>query len=228
MLLAAIGMVAGIATVHLSNDNLVFVFGALHAVLASISFLVFLIVFGLEIGICCVVEPLCRPRLQGSVPRSWSRYSTGLLYGVSNRILRRRNDSVEMVDVESGSDPRPQYPWNPNGSPTIGFLYREPQLIVTETGLPDDWDRPDNVQQTMRALVEMQAEGVIGVTREDTENQDRASRGTQTNMLDGGRFARDERMPGDMAPMRFWWLLLEEQRQQELASVERENWRWSW
>lgn len=228
MLFAAFGMVVGVAIAHLSNDPLIFVVGVLHAFLASVSFLLFLVVFGFELGIRCVVEPMCGTRAQVSVPRSWSRYCRSQFRRFWDWTLQRGEYSVELVDLESGPDPRPRYSRDADDSPTIGFPYREPRVIVTETGLPGDWDRPDNVQPIRRALAEMQAEGVAGGTREDTENEASASRGTQTNVLDGGRFPRDERMPGGMAPVRFWWLLLDEMRQQELATVERENRRRSW
>lgn len=223
MLLAAIGMVAGVAIAHLSNDPLIWVFGVLHACLASISFLVFMVVVGIELGIRCVVEPLCGTRPHVTFPRSWSRHCMGIFRRFRGRILRREDGPIEMIDLESGPDPRPRFPWNPNGSPTMGFPYHEPQLIVTETGLPDDWDRPDNVGPIRRALAQMQAERAIAAAREGSENEASASRGTQTNMLDGARFSRYERMPGGMSLARFWWLLLESQRQQELARAEREN-----
>lgn len=225
--LAALGIVAGFLTAYTSNCPLVFAFGVSHAAIASLMLLVFVVILSLEAGIRRVVGPQRRTRLRGPGPRSWYRYCTGLLRGLFGQLLRKGPDSVEMVDLESGRGSRPRYPWNPNGSPTIGFPYPRRWVMVTETGLPDDWDRPGNVGPIRRALAEMEAEGVVMVTRAHVENEERATRGTQTNVLDGGGFARDERLPGNMTPMRFWWLLLEDQRQQELARTERENRRWS-
>ena len=156
--------------------------------------------------------------------------------------LPQRPENLELDDLEQGC-PAAQYPWNPAGETTIGHEYPTRRVLVTSTGLPADWDRPDNTQPIRAALASAQMAGPVRVAAPGlaatttTLDEARSSSapesathacGTQTAMRNHRGLGARERMPGGMAPMRFWWLLLEEQRVRELAREERGNRRWSW
>ena len=125
-------------------------------------------------------------------------------------------DPFQIIDLERGP------PWNPNLSSTIGTPYPAPRVVVTPTGLPSDWDRPDNTRPIAVALATMRPSGLFNVQARTAE------RGTQTAMRNIRGPGAEERMPGGMSPMTFWWLLLEDQRQSEQAKTEREKRRRSW
>lgn len=243
-------ILAGTLITYLSPDPVIFGFGIWYITFAALLLLSGLTILIVEYGPYCVSVAKRRTLPPADdLRRSWHKALVPLRLLTS---LFSRTDGHELSNAERGARNRQAriYPWNPNGSPTLGFPYPTPRLEVTPTGLPSHWDRPDNVLPFRLALATMHpnlpiqispaAENrPIRVTPSVVESGPTADRGTQTNTRGVGGlgsrrgvgpsgFRVDERMPGGMSPMTFWWRLLEDQREKELEREGRDGRRYSW
>lgn len=144
----------------------------------------------------------------------------------------RRGGDMELKDLESGLADWGGGPVRTgSGRETVGHPYPYPRLQLTATGMPSSMvcdmaatasrtayvhraqRRPsDSLSGPPRARAHAHAADTPFPQRRAT-----ATRATQTAMrnIRGPRAA--ERLPGGMAPMTFWWLLLEEQRREAMA-----------
>lgn len=239
-------ILAGTLITYLSSDVVIW-----YITFAALLLLFGLTVFIVEYGPSCFSGAKRRTISSTGAPRHvWGKVFVQTFHRLT-RLFSRSKDP-ELTDIERGAKNRQAriYPWNPTGSPTLGFPYPTPRLEVTPTGLPSHWDRPDNVAPFRRALATMHPNlpihgtpvvenRPIRVTPSVVESGPTADRGTQTNSrsvgglgsrrgLGGSGFRVDERMPGGMSPMTFWWRLLEDQREKELEREGRDGRRYSW
>ena len=245
-------VLAGTLITYLSPDPVTFGFGIWYITFAALLLLSGITVLIAEYGPHCVSEAKRQtlPFTDG-LRRFWRKTLAQPLRRLTS--LSSRADDHERSNVERCARNRQArvYPWNSNGSPTLGFPYPTPRLEVTPTGLPSHWDRPDNVLPFCLALSTMHPNLPIHISPPAAENRPirvtpsvvesgpTADRGTQTNTRSAGGlgsrrgvgpsgFRVDERMPGGMSPMTFWWRLLEDQREKELEREGRDGRRYSW
>ena len=211
-------MMAGLLITYLAHDPTTYAFGVwftIHAALVMVILLSFLVQ---ELATSVSSRP---PPSRAIIRRQYRRYirhpMRDFLYRFSTR-----PDPFQIIDLERGGPP-----WNPDLSSTIGTPYPAPRVVVTPTGLPSDWDRPDNTRPIAFALATMRQSPARGGLFESVQGRT-AERGTQTAMRNVRGPGAEERMPGGMSPCTFWWLLLEDQRQSEQAKAEREKRRRSW
>lgn len=217
-LFAIMSMIAGMLILHLTSDPVSLTFGVWCTIHGAGLLLVLLLILAMELTF---PSPSTRLSQTGASTR---RHAPSLMDPL-RRLAHRfspRYDALQLADLERG----PRHPWNPNRSPTIGHPYPAPLVHVTPTGLPSDWDRPDNTRPIAAALASMRP-GPVRVMPSGVQGRT-ATRGTQTAMRNVRGPRAEERMPGGMSPMAFWWILLEEERQKELEREERENRRWSY
>lgn len=247
----AMFILAGTLLTYLSPDAVTFAFGIWYIAFAALLLLFGLAVLLIKYGPSCFsgTERRTIP-LTYDLQRFWQKIFTPSFRRLT-RLFSRTGDH-EPTGFERGIRNRQAriYPWNPNRSSTLGYPYPNPRLEVMPTGLPSHWDRPDNVLPFRLALATMHPNlpihvtpptenGPIRVTPSVLESGPTADRGTQTNTRSVGGlgsrrgvgpsgFRVDERMPGGMSPMTFWWRLLEDQREKELEREGRGGRRYSW
>ena len=154
--LSAMAMVGGFSIAYTSRTSITFALGVTNSILGSLLFLLFMTMMVIEIGVRLLLEQFIAARAPPGPPyrRLFVTHTWEPICRLVSRFFpRARAESIEIVDLERGQGTAPRYPWNSNGSPTIGRPYPHPRLEVTNTGLPLYSDRLDEPIRCAVALM---------------------------------------------------------------------------